>query len=199
MSPKEVVCQPLCQSFVAVTTLVSTSYRSSKDKMLARGTGGGGCCTSMGTPWGGGRLGAGAEDTLRPRTYEGIYPVPPVPVQHYYYYLYCKYLHYIYRGFWAWNWTGTGLELEPPLIAPCCMISPNMAPDDHPHDPRQRHRSHPRSARWDPCIDTGVTYIRRVGGSGAPGTPPPLGKSRAKTLSILFPPILNDNWNYRSL
>ena len=39
-----------------------------------------------------------------------------------------------------------------------------------------------------PCIDAGVTYCRRVGGSGAPGTPPPLGNGRGIRLSILFSP-----------
>ena len=34
----------------------------------------------------------------------------------------------------------------------------------------------------------GVTDHHRVGGSGAPGTPPPLGNGRAMTLSILFSP-----------
>ena len=80
--------------------------------MLARGTGGGGAVYQLGLRGEVGDWELARRTRCGPRTYEGIYPVPPVPVQHYYYYLYCKYLHYIYRGFWAWNWSGTGLELE---------------------------------------------------------------------------------------
>ena len=36
------------------------------------------------------------------------------------------------------------------------------------------------------CKYTGVTYSRRVGGSGAPGTPPPLGNGRAFDQASFF-------------
>ena len=43
-----------------------------------------------------------------------------------------------------------------------------------------------RSKREFVCIDAGVTYCRRVGGSGAPGTPPPIGNGRANAQASFF-------------
>ena len=45
---------------------------------------------------------------------------------------------------------------------------------------------HRRLRHLHPCRDAGGTDHHRVGGSGAPGTPPPIGNGRAITQSILF-------------
>ena len=62
-------------------------------------------------------------------------------------------------------------------------LSRELTRGRHPVRARGCHR---RLRQLHPCIDAGVTYHQRVGGSGAPGTPPPLGNGRAITQSILF-------------
>ena len=75
-----------------------------------------------------------------------------------------------------------------PIRADSVALSVNGATipaTDKWHNP-EYDGTHRRLRQLHPCIDAGVTYHQRVGGSGAPGTPPPLGNGRAITQSILL-------------
>ena len=63
---------------------------------------------------------------------------------------------------------------------------PRSRRGDHGRHPVRARGCHRRLRHRHPCRDAGGTDHHRVGGSGAPGTPPPLGNGRAMTQSILF-------------